>query len=170
MTEGNFDYPPNNYQGFEKGQVVFVETTNGTEERKVLNIIDSGKIASILNLKHTIKLPIPVLILDKPIAGGAAHYHPELQVIFAYNDTKPEIMHHEIIHSLEMSKPLKPELLAFYEKILERMPDTTNISPNFRKNIHEFIADAYSKEGLIKTMRQEGLYEEFEELSSYIFE
>ena len=132
---------------FVKGQKVSIELKDGsTSEHEVINIFDSRKAISHLGLKHDIKNPVPILILDRMIPGeGIAHYHPELNVIFAYNDTVPEVMLHEIIHSLEMQKPLSDELKEFYQKLLLQIPDKANVRPNFHKDIHEFIADAYSK-------------------------
>ena len=79
-------------------------------------------------------------------------------------------MHHEIIHSLEMTKQIPEQLNIFYKKVLEVLPDNSNLQPNFRKNIHEFVADAYSKNGLIETLKNKGLYDEFINLTRYIFQ
>jgi hypothetical protein len=37
------------------------------------------------------------------------------------------------------------------------------------KNIHEFIADGYSKQPFINALKKEWLYEEFLEKTKYIF-
>ena len=156
---------------FVKGQKITVEHKDGSvSEHQVINVLDSAKIASIIGINHQIKNPVPVLILDKMIPGGTAQYHPELGVIFAYDNTKPEVMHHEIIHSLEMPKTIPNDLEVFYAKVLNEIPDTSNLQPNFHKNIHEFVADAYSKPGFINNLKEHGLYQEFELLTKYIFE
>ena len=164
----------NNYEqsnDFVIGQKVKVSLKDGSfSEHKIINIIDSKKAVIAIGLNYDIKNPVKVIILDENIKSNAGAYHPELDVIFAYNDTKPEIMHHEIIHSLEMKKIIPKELKVFYEKILEIFPDNSNLEPNFRKDIHEFIADAYSKDGLIETLKKQNLYEEFKKLTEYIFE
>lgn len=170
MNERYFNKPAKINKAFEKGQIISIETESGIQENKIINILDSKKACTVLGLKYNIKSPVPILILEKHIGDGSAHYHPGLKVILAYDDTQPKVMHHEIIHSLEMQKPMNSEIRNFYEKVLEEIPDTNNIQPNFRKNIHEFIADAYTKEGLIENLKQKGLYEEFKKLSSYIFD
>ncbi|MES2023225.1 MAG: hypothetical protein V4439_00930 [Patescibacteria group bacterium] len=171
MNDAKFS-PKSNDVVFTKGQKINVELTDGSlSERTVINVLNSQKVAAVIGLKFDIKTPIPVLILDKKIPGGAlAHYHQNLDVIFAYNDTNQNVMCHEIIHSLAIKKPIPEELQKFYEKVLEEIPDITNLQPNFRQNIHEFIADAYSKEGFINNLKNHGLYEEFEKLTKYIFE
>ncbi len=157
---------------FSKGQKINIELMDGSiSEHEVLNVLDSCKVAAHLGFKYEIKSPVPVLILNRMIPGeGIAHYHPKLNVILAYNDTTPEVMLHEIIHSLEMQKLLSEKLKEFYQKVLLVIPDKVNIRPNFHKDIHEFIADAYSKPTVIKLLKDVGLYEEFERLTKYIFE
>jgi hypothetical protein len=163
-------YSENNETSFTIGQKVNLENSKGVAtEYEIVNILDSRKAVDALGLNYEIKNPVRILILDKGMAWNLAAYHPELNVIFADNHTPPEVMHHEIIHSLEMTKTIPDDLKDFYAKVLEVLPDTSNLHPNFRKNIHEFVADAYSKEGLIETLRSKGLYEEFERLTKYIF-
>lgn len=158
-------------QHYSIGQKIRSENLDGSFcESEIVNIIDSQKVITVLGYNYEIKCPIPILILDKKIPGNLAAYHPELNVIFAYNDTSPEVMHHEIIHSLEMTKQIPEQLNIFYKKVLEVLPDNSNLQPNFRKNIHEFVADAYSKNGLIETLKNKGLYDEFINLTRYIFQ
>jgi hypothetical protein len=44
------------------------------------------------------------------------------------------------------------------------------VSFNFQKNIHEFIADGYSKEVFINALKKENLYAEFLDKTAYIFD
>lgn len=156
---------------FTKGQKVNVELEDGSMvEHEIVNVLDSSKVASIIGLNYKIKNPTPVLILDKKRIKGAASYSLESKVIFAYDNTSPEAMHHEIIHSLEMPKSIPQPLQSFYKKVLDEIPDNSNLNPNFRKDIHEFIADAYSQPGFIQNLKNRGLYQEFEQLTSYIFD
>jgi hypothetical protein len=156
---------------FEIGQTILLESDSGTtREHTVLNISDTSRIAQILGLDYSILNPIPVLILSGDALQHQAAYHPELNVILIYNDTIPRVVHHELIHSLEYHKPIPDELVQLYNTIKQALPDTQNIQPNFRKDIHEFIADAYSKPGLINTLTEHGLYDEFLRLTKYIFD
>jgi hypothetical protein len=41
---------------------------------------------------------------------------------------------------------------------------------NFKKNIHEFIADGYSKLPFIDALKKEWMYENFMNETKYIFE
>jgi hypothetical protein len=65
-------------------------------------------------------------------------------------------------------------LCEFYElvknKISEKSFDGNTVSFNFRKNIHEFIADGYSKDSFINALKKEQLYEKFLQKTKYIFE
>jgi len=153
------------------GQKVVIENKDSSNtEYEIVNILDSQKVVTQLDFDYVIKNPVVVLILDKQLRGALAGYHQDLNIILANNETSPEIMLHEIVHSIEMTKPISSELQSFYEKVLEILPDNSNLQPNFRKNIHEFVADAYSKKGFIETLKNKGLYDEFKELTKYIFE
>jgi hypothetical protein len=56
---------------------------------------------------------------------------------------------HEIIHSLEFNKPVPDELYKLYKIVRNNITEESFggnvVSFNFKKNIHEFIADGYSK-------------------------
>ena len=81
---------------------------------------------------------------------------------------------HEIIHSLELNKKISDELCEFYEKVKSTITEdsfvNSFVSFNFKKNIHEFIADGYSKQPFIDALKKENLYDEFIEKTKYIFE
>ena len=90
-------------------------------------------------------------------------------------DNADEItLKHEIIHSIEYTKPIPNKLKKFYElvknKVSEKSFDGEVASFNFMKNIHEFIADGYSKQPFINALKKEWLYEKFLENTRYIFE
>ena len=75
-------------------------------------------------------------------------------------DNADEItLKHEIIHSIEYNKSIPNELYDFYEivknKISEESFDDGIVSFNFMKNIHEFIADGYSKQPFINALKKE---------------
>jgi hypothetical protein len=161
----------NNESLYIKGQKISIENSEGiSTEYEIINILDSQKAINAIGINYNIKKPVDILILDKGMVWNLAAYHPELNVIFADNNTSPDVMHHEIIHSLEMTKPVSDELKAFYNKVLEILPDESNLNPNYRKDIHEFIADAYSKKGFVETLKVKDLYDEFLNLTKYIFE
>ncbi len=168
FTSKNF---PESRITFSTGQKINIENNEGVPtEFEIINVLDSGHAAATLGLDYDIKNPVQILILNKEMKGNLAAYHPDLNVILANNDTPPQVMHHEIIHSLEMSKLIPNDLEKFYEKVLDMFPDTSNLNPNFRNNIHEFIADGYSKAGFIQTLKDKDMHEEFKSLTKYIFE
>ena len=91
------------------------------------------------------------------------------------DDNTDEItLKHEIIHSIEYNKPIPDTLFRFYDlvknKISEKSFDGEVASFNFMKNIHEFIADGYSKQPFINALKNEWLYEKFLKETEYIFE
>ena len=55
-------------------------------------------------------------------------------------------------------------------KVSEESFDEEIVSFNFKKNIHEFIADGYSKQYFINALKKEWLYEIFLKKTKYIFE
>jgi hypothetical protein len=75
-------------------------------------------------------------------------------------DNADEItLKHEIIHSIEYNKPVPNKLQKFYElvknKVSEKSFDGEIASFNFMKDIHEFIADGYSKQPFINALKKE---------------
>lgn len=101
-------------------------------------------------------------------------YVKEKNIILVFDNTDDETLKHEIVHSIEFNRPISQELEKFYElvklKITEESFDDGVVSFNFRKNIHEFIADWYSKKPFVDALRKEWLYREFLIKTEYIFE
>jgi hypothetical protein len=66
---------------------------------------------------------------------------------------------HEIIHSIEYNKPISHKLQKFYELVKNRISeesfDGKVASFNFMKDIHEFIADGYSRQPFINALKKE---------------
>ena len=141
-------------------------------EYKVKKISDSVKEGKEFWLD--IKIPVTIYFLDWYGWLKQWAYRPEKNVIFMFDNADEITLKHEIIHSLEFNKPIPDELNEFYEFVKSRISEDSfdggMVSFNFNKNIHEFIADGYSKEPFINALIKEWLYEEFLEKTKYIFD
>ena len=137
--------------------------------KKVSNSAKEGK-----KLWLNIKNPIPIYFVEWSWIFMQWAYHKKRNIIFMFDNADAITLKHEIIHSLEFNKPIPNELYEFYElaksKISEESFDDMAVSFNFKKDIHEFIADWYSKTPFIVALKKEWLYEEFLQKTKYIFE
>ena len=137
--------------------------------KSISNSIEEGK-----KLWLNIKIPVTIYFLDWHWWLRQWAYHTDKNVIFMFDNAGEITLKHEIIHSLELNKPIPDELNEFYESakniISEKSFDGSMVSFNFKKNIHEFIADGYSKWPFIDALKKEWLYDEFIEKTKYIFD
>lgn len=137
--------------------------------KKISNSIEEGK-----NLWLNIKTPVPIYYIKWSWWLRKWAYVKEKGIIFMFDNTDEITLKHEIIHSIEYNKPIPDTLFRFYDlvknKISEKSFDGEVASFNFMKNIHEFIADGYSKQPFINALKKEWLYEKFLKETEYIFE
>jgi len=137
--------------------------------KKISNSIEEGK-----NLWLNIKTPVPIYYIKWSWWLRKWAYVKEKGIIFMFDNTDEITLKHEIIHSIEYNKPIPDTLFRFYDlvknKISEESFDGEVASFNFMKNIHEFIADGYSKQPFINALKKEWLYEKFLKETEYIFE
>ena len=137
--------------------------------KKISNSIEEGK-----NLWLNIKAPVPIYYLEWSWWSRKWAYVKEKGIIFMFDNADGITLKHEIIHSIEYNKTIPDTLFRFYDlvkiKILEKSFDGEVASFNFMKNIHEFIADGYSKQPFINALKKEWFYEKFLKETEYIFE
>ena len=137
--------------------------------KRISNSVEEGK-----KLWLNIKIPVTIYFLNWYGWLRKWAYRTEKNVIFMFDNADKITLKHEIIHSLELNKPIPDELNEFYESakniISENSFNGGMVSLNFTNSIHEFIADGYSKEPFINALRNEKLYEEFLEKTKYIFD
>lgn len=137
--------------------------------KRVSDSIEEGK-----KLWLNIKTSVPIYYLEWNWWLRKWAYVREKNFILMFDNADEITLKHEIIHSIEYNKSIPNELYDFYEivrnKISEESFDDGIVSFNFMKNIHEFIADGYSKQPFINALNKEWFYEEFLEKTKYIFE
>lgn len=137
--------------------------------KKISNSIKEGK-----KLWLNIKTSVPIYYLEWSWWLRKWAYVREKGIILMFDNADKITLKHEIIHSIEYSKSIPNELYNFYEivknKVSEESFDDGIVSFNFMKNIHEFIADGYSKQPFINALKKEWLYENFLKETKYIFE
>lgn len=121
-----------------------------------------------------IKNNIPIYYIEGSWWLRMWSYDSKRNIIFIFDNADEITLRHEIIHSLEFNKPIPNELYKFYElvknTISEESFDGNAVTFNFKKNIHEFIADGYSKLPFINALKKEWMYDNFLERTKYIFE
>ena len=120
-----------------------------------------------------IKNAVPIYYLDWFSTRKWA-FHIYENYILMFSNADDETLKHEIIHSIAYKIVPPEELEDFYSIVKNRITEDSFedwvVSFNFAKNIHEFIADGYSKTIFINALKKENLYEEFLEKTSYLFE
>lgn len=82
-------------------------------------------------------------------------------------------LRHELIHAIECTQEPTQELLELYEKVKQVIWESSFTDAdgewfNFKKNIHEFLADGYNHPWFISALKKEGLYDEFLAVTSYL--
>ena len=146
---------------------------NGAEH-SVERIESGSEIGKQFGLQ--INRDVPVYYLSGMSADGQGQggYQPDADVVVIYeNNIDPTTLEHELIHAVEFKYQPTAGLLALYQKakniITEQSFHEDGIyNFNFMKNIHEFLADGRTK--LKPILIKEGLYNEFEKETAYIFD
>lgn len=143
----------------------------GERRYSILRIATATEVGAQVGVRIT--RPLPVYFLDGPSGRHRGAYHPNHDFIVVFTNTDLETIKHELVHAVEYHQEKRPELIRIYELALERIVDASFpsglVSYNFRKNIHEFIADGWTKPALIEALEREGLYEAFVAASKYLF-
>ena len=138
----------------------------------VKSISGSRDVAKELWLQ--IKNNVPIYYIEGSWWLRKWAYDSKRNIIFIFDNADEITLKHEIIHSLEFNKAIPDELNKFYElvknMVTEKSFDGWTVTFNFRKNIHEFIADGYSKLPFINALKKEWMHEEFVNKTKYIFE
>ncbi len=140
-------------------------------EYEVDKIDDASEVGANFGLK--IERYVPIYYLKGMSSQAQGGYHPKADVVVIFeNNTDATTLEHELTHAVEYKFEPTPSLLALYEKakqtITEESFDGNFFTFNFMKNIHEFIADGRTK--LKPALQKEGLYEDFQKETSYIFD
>lgn len=116
---------------------------------------------------------IPVYWLDSSGPGARGAYVPSERMVLFFTNTDESTQAHELVHAIEFFQDKSPGLVGVYEEVLLRISEDSfeggGASFNFRKNIHEFIADGITKPPFIAALRKEGLYDRFIQESAYLF-
>ncbi len=161
-----------NYENNEHKNSSFSEFLFNWIKYNVKSISGSRDVAKKLWLE--IKCNVPIYYIEGSWWLRKWAYDSKRNIIFIFDNADSETLRHEIIHSVEFNKPIPNELYKFYELVKSRISeesfDGNAVSFNFKKNIHEFIADWYSKQLFINALKKEWMYEEFVNKTKYIFE
>ena len=142
----------------------------GDKSHKILNKSNSKLEWEKFWLK--IENSIPVFYLKWNWGPRTWWYNPKHNFIIVFENTKDNVLKHELIHSIEYKQDKTRELISFYKKVKNIITEESFdwfVTFNFTKDIHEFIADWYSKEPFINAMKKENLYKEFLKETKYLF-
>jgi hypothetical protein len=117
---------------------------------------------------------VPIYWLSDSGSRRKGAFVPEKNIILFFENTDKETQHHELTHVVEFFQEKRPNLLALYKRVKAAISEDSFeggfISFNFRKNIHEFIADGRTKSAFIDALKKEGLYDDFVNETTYLFE
>ena len=118
---------------------------------------------------------IPIYFLDRPFKRGiSGAYSEEGDRIYLLTAriSDERTIRHEIVHAIEKKQEISEELLAYFERVKALYPEGIEHNGgaifNFKKDVHEFLADGYTQQILIDELKKKGLYEEFLRVSEYL--
>jgi hypothetical protein len=154
---------------------VFLKTGDqieiGTEKYSIENVTRASDLGEEFDLE--LSKDVPIYWLSDVGTHQKGAYVPSENIVLFFTNTDRETQHHELTHVVEFFKEKSPELEALYEKVKSVITDQSFegefTTYNFKKNIHEFIADGRTKPPFIEALKKEGLYEEFQKESAYLF-
>lgn len=109
---------------------------------------------------------VPIVYVKEPLQIRKGSFSPSLNVIIVSEiNTDEETIKHELVHSKEYNVDTS-SLNNLYEKVKQTITEDSFIdgvvTNNFRKNIHEFIADALTKSVFRNALKKEGILDEVE--------
>ena len=117
---------------------------------------------------------VPIVYVKESLQTRKGGFIPSLNaVIVSEINTDEETIKHELIHSKEYSIDTS-SLNTLYEKVKQIITEDSFIdgvvTNNFRKNIHEFIADALTKSTFRNALKKEGILDEVETAINNVIE
>ena len=130
---------------FKKGDTISIGDSNFTVSR----------------VKKDSNYNVPIVYVKESLQTRKGGFIPSLNaVIVSEINTDEETIKHELIHSKEYSIDTS-SLNTLYEKVKQIITEDSFIdgvvTNNFRKNIHEFIADALTKSTFRNALKKEGI-------------
>lgn len=164
---------PNEEMGFKDlkvGDSFFIDDKEYTIER-----VES---ATEMAIQYGLRVDrhVPVYFLNEAAVNNAhGAYDTENDIVLIYkNMTDPKTLEHEFVHVVEYHQESTPELLSLYDRVRETITENSFdhgfVRFNFRKSIHEFIADGKTNFAFIEALKKEELYEDFQKETAYLFE
>jgi hypothetical protein len=155
---------PGDFMYFDLGNSAF------PEKIEITDVCNARQLA--LEYGFNLMRDVPVYVLAKFPHAARGSYSTDLDVIFFYPNTNEHTKKHEIVHSIECPQNASQELGDFFIKVKNLFPEGVEVNGgatfNFKKNIHELIADGYTHQGVIDALKQKGLYEEFLQVTKYM--
>ncbi len=140
------------------------------------HVIERVSFAAELGKEFGLRLPehIPIYWLSNVGSRQRGAFVPEKQIVLFFANTDRETQEHELTHVLEYDREKSVGLAVLYERVIATINDDSFegsfSSYNFRKNIHEFIADGRTKPAFIAALKKEGLYDAFVQETAYLFD
>ena len=117
---------------------------------------------------------VPIVYVKEHLQIRKGGFSPSLNVIIVSEiNTDEETIKHELVHSKEYNVDTS-SLNNLYEKVKQTITEDSFIdgvvTNNFRKNIHEFIADALTKSVFRNALKKEGILDEVQTSINNIIE
>ena len=138
----------------------------------IINIGDSN--FTVSRVEKYSNYNVPIVYVKEPLQIRKGGFSPSLNVIILSEiNTDEETIKHELVHSKEYNVDTS-SLNNLYEKIKQTITEDSFIdgavTNNFRKNIHEFIADALTKSTFRNALKKEGILDKVETAINNIIE
>ncbi|MBU0613884.1 hypothetical protein KJ766_01195 [Patescibacteria group bacterium] len=157
-----------NISFLEIGDTISIED----REHKIERVSLANELGEKFGLAISRDVPIYWLSNSGGRAKGA--YVPSKNIVLFFENTDEETQNHELTHAVEYHQEPTLELLTLYDRVKNLITEDSFeggfVSLNFKKNIHEFIADGRTKKTFIQALKKEGLYDEFTQATAYLFE
>ena len=138
----------------------------------IINIGDSN--FTVSRVEKYSNYNVPIVYVKEPLQIRKGGFSPSLNVIILSEiNTDEETIKHELVHSKEYNADTS-SLNNIYEKVKQIITEDSFIdgvvTNNFRKNIHEFIADALTKSVFRNALKKEGILDEVETAINNVIE
>lgn len=143
----------------------------GGEKYTIDKMTTAEKLGKLFGID--IQREVPVYWFRESSGKQKGAYVPEKDIVLFFANTDVETQQHELTHVVEFHQEKNPRLIALYERVKAIITEDSFVdgftSFNFKKNIHEFIADGRTKTIFINALKKEGLYDEFLGETEYLF-
>ena len=146
------------------------DSEDATQSIEIIGVCNARVLARGYGLNLTRDIPVYQLKRNPHNARGS--YSFENDFILFYPNTNEKVRKHEIVHAIEMSQVVSSELEDFFRRVIDLFPEGIEFNGagifNFKKNVHELVADGYTEQSVIQAFKEKDIYTEFLSTTKYL--